>query len=72
MKTILTLAAAAAALSAVSLAPANAAPVAKVTHVQGAVVEKAAYRSHRMRCHWVKRVVWHHGHRHVRNVRVCR
>lgn len=72
MKTILTLVATAAALSAVSFAPANAAPVSKVAHVHGATVDKVHYRGHRMHCHWVKRVVWHHGHRHVTNVRVCR
>lgn len=69
MKTIFTLAAAVVALSAVSFTPASAAPVSKLTVGKGTIVEKAA---HRVRCHWVKRVVWRHGHRHVTNVRVCR
>lgn len=33
---------------------------------------EAGYRGKHVRCHFVKKKVWRHGHKHVRWVRVCK
>jgi hypothetical protein len=32
---------------------------------------EAGYRDH-VRCHWVKKTTFRHGHKHVRFVKVCK
>jgi hypothetical protein len=53
--------------------PASAFPVAKqgVT-LESPLVQQVAYWRKKKHCNWVKKVRWHHGHKVVKFVKVCR
>lgn len=55
--------------------PANAMPVAKQGVIlESPLVQQAAYWKWKKKhhCHYVKKVRWHHGHKVVKYVKVCR